>query len=134
MNVFVSFILNIEELNTIFIYRINNNIYSVFSKAEYINFVEIADTINNIKDKTMIAIALKQLNLKKDFEDYIKQIGEQLNIIKTQLENPYDISNIYTNQLKELVENIKFSSINTYEKVQNNIKEVSNDFNDLKIR
>ncbi len=82
----------------------------------------------------MIAIALKQFNLKKDYEDYIKQIGEQLNIIKTQLENPYDISNIYTNQLKELVENIKFSSINTYEKVQNNIKEVSNDFNDLKIR
>ena len=29
----------------------------------------------------MIAIALKQFNLKKDYEDYIKQIGEQLNII-----------------------------------------------------
>ncbi len=82
----------------------------------------------------MIAIALKQLNLKKDFEDYIKQIGEQLNIIKTQLENPYDISNIYTNQLKELVENIKSSSINTYEKVQDSIKEVSHDFNDLNTR
>ena len=81
MNAFVSFILNIGELNTTLIYRINNNVYPVFSKAEYINFVEIADTINNIKDKTMIAIALKQLNLKKDFEDYIKQIGEQLNII-----------------------------------------------------
>ena len=134
MNAFVSFILNIGELNTTLIYRINNNVYPVFSKAENINFVEIADTINNIKDKTMIAIALKQLNFKKDFEDYIKQIGEQLNIIKTQLENPYDISNIYTNQLKELVENIKFSSINTYEKVQNSIKEVINGFNDLKIR
>ena len=134
MNAFVSFIPNIGELNTTLIYRINNNVYQVFSKAEYINFVEIADTINNIKDKTMIAIALKQLNLKEDFKDYIKQIGEQLNIIKSQLENPYDISNIYTNQLKELVENIKFSSINTYEKVQNNIKEVSNDFNDLNTR
>ena len=134
MNIFVSFILNIGELNTTFIYRINNNIYPVFSKTEYINFIEIADTINNIKDKTMIAIALKQFNLKKDNEDYIKQIGEQLNIIKTQLENPYDISNIYTNQLKELVENIKSLSINTYDKVQDSIKEVSNDFNDLKTR
>ena len=51
MNVFVSFILNIVELNTIFIYRIYNNIYPVFSKAEYINFVEIADTIKILKIK-----------------------------------------------------------------------------------
>ena len=134
MNAFVSFIPNSGEFNSTLVYRINNNAYEILSRSEKINFIEIADTINNIKDKTMVAIALTEINLNQDFESYKKQIGEQLNIIKSQLEDVYDISNLYTPQLINLTETIKNASINTYNKVKENIKNADDDIANLKVR